>query len=207
MSWLSANAEWLFSGIGVTVLLFVGAWVSRIVRERRSRTLGSSRGPADPVELSISAAAVPVQIAHHLEPTNSQTRALTVDSNRRIQTRTQLVVMRLGEYVQVDRYDNTQLRITLRTIGERGDGKMAVRIAVKGELFRPTQYSLEIGANEFELVEGDMHLIIGDFCVYSYKFSEHNFELIRINVEHINAVAQTVEFQVVQIAEDRKRYA
>lgn len=203
MNWLFENANWVFSGIGVAIALAIVSGVKRLLRKR------SDSPSIRPVSiLERAEARQPMQaaheLAHHTGPVMRKEPAAAIDSNRRVQTRTQNVVIGLGDYVQIARYDNSQLKITLRAIGEREDGKPSARVHIKGESFHTTRHSREVGIDEFEMVEGNIGPLTGDCCIYHYRFSNRNFELIRISVEHINAVAKVVELQVVQVAEDTK---
>lgn len=190
IEWITKNKEWLFSGLGITVLVGLGRllWIRFKPRE------SFSQSPALPPTPVIGAPKVRPEEKSLYSPVKME-RAYVV---RRVN---------VGDFVDIPRDHGRKIRITITglheieiPVGVLNQTKRENAVVIAVDLREPAYCGTDVkktGHNRFLVpqLEGDEELK----SVFCFRNSEDYTSFIRIAIEHINPSSGTVDLSVVHV--------
>ncbi len=185
---LSRNIEWLFSGIGVVALTFIGKFMWQRFHPAARPTASS---PSTSNSQDAKAA-----------PERSLYTAATLD--RAFVTRR----VRVGDYYELVRDSSRKIRLTVQSLetmevpsADRAEPNRVLGAVVKvdlgGAVARNARNVKELGVNLFWLPQSSHGE--SENSVFHFHNDPRFSQFVRICVEHINPVAAEVELSVVHI--------
>lgn len=190
---LNKNKEWLFSGVGVVALSFIG----KLLWDRLhppSVVSTSPTVPAPQAAISPEPNAIPA-------PTTDYTK---VEMERAFFTKR----VHVGDYIDISRDTNRKIRITVKGLSEldipigilnqaEREDVVAITVDLGGAIAYCGSNVKKTAVNEFLVpqLKGDEPLR----SVFSFINSKEYSSLIRIAVEHINRPMGIVDITVVHL--------
>jgi hypothetical protein len=186
---LSKNSEWLFSGLGVVILSFVG------------RDIWQRFGPKNPPAPPSTPISVTVQLS---------SPAIEEKAYRPVTLERALLIRRVkvGDYIDLIRDKDRKIRITVNSIETIDSTKqykneaetvaaVSLHVNFGGSIAFAGKNVKENGVNEFTIPQHTSHE--SDDSIYQFHNTEDYSSFFRLYAEHINPRTEEVDLNILHI--------